>query len=272
MTRILVTGNSHVAALKLGWEALPPAVRAGVSVDFFAVRDPLFQSFDFTGPDRFGLPDAGAPAQAEAAEITRRFNGATEVSLAGYDLVALAGHNFGFRKFLNAITGHRIEGMLPLKRAHTLSEPALAAFADEMIDAFMPPAGWLDRVRPRVVAIARPRHSERGTVETPGVRLPVHFRLPARNPDAYRALHAFYDARVVARLARHGIAWLEQPPETLTAAGLTRAEFSRDAPILGTARDHDETDLAHMNADYGALCMAALLSRHSPTAQHKEAS
>jgi len=228
---ILLTGDSHLGALRRGADLLPDA----------ADRDRLV----FWPLGRGGALRQAVHAHDAAAQTVTT--------------LAPAWRNRVFSpQTLRAIgDGVRLAVSLPLNTSRILREygwtthapwrlavgefPVSDRVLDAMIDSDSRHALNLVRdlaqVWPDVVVIEAPRFFAR-TALRDGLR-----------PEVCAHVDAAYRARVGAALQAAGVAVVAQPAATIAAPGLTRAEFAHDDP----KDDH------HANGAYGALALQDLL-------------
>ena len=253
MTRIAVFGTSHVAALKLGWDRIA-AEHPGVTCEFLAIRRSDFGLFSLDAAGRFGLHAAGTP---EARRVLARSGRAT-LDLAAADVALWAGMESRLSVMAELLADCEVAGLGARGAPTALTEAAFLGLMRGTIRAGLPGPEWAALRGPRRLAWLEPVPAE-SCLHSPQARYAAWRRAagagaalgPAR--EKVLALH---------REALEGIGFelLEQPPETFAPSGLTDARHARGAMRL----DGDgmgEADHSHMNPDFGALAMRALLAR-----------
>ena len=232
--RIALIGNSHIGALKGGWE-LPEFDRGGVEAVFFGAPG--------NGLVGMHLRDG---ALLPISDASRRYMKVTSGGLdrvgSMYDAYAIVGY-FGIGFVADVLVAHRtlehLEG-----RSAPISRAALRAAArDALIST--PALPLLEKLRhlteAPVVLVADPLPNPRiSEVDTSGRWGLEHMPLVVQTyHEALRNLGESTGTMIVT-----------QPPETILAPSFTQPRF---------ALDHAEHGLRHMNAEYGALVMRDVL-------------
>lgn len=257
MTRVAVVGNSHLGAIKLGWDRLA-ARHPELKVEFFAAPGTHFHRLEMFAPLKFGLPpqsDSGTGARLD------KLNGRRWIDFAGFDAVVLVGRDGGFTTAATLLANHDVDGMPEAGARSRLSPAAFEAFCDAIAAGSLPAEPWRDWGRPRLYMMPRPRPGE------PLLSLPPKdgghrpWRRLAGAPAKLRAGLAFYRDRLEAQLAAAGITLLTQPAATLSDSGLTREDMTRGSLRIDGDVGHGEEDVGHANADYGALFWEAYAPR-----------
>lgn len=261
MTRIVVIGNSHAAALKAGWDAIA-AGHPGVGVEFLAAPPPHEKHMRLGPGLTYGLQPDGERT-ARAAQVVTRINGRTSIDLAGAT-VLWAGYPWGFRALQEMLLDTDVDGLRDTGAAKLMSRAAFDAVLAAFADAAVPPPQWRDWRDARLVITPRPLTAEGCRTDgNPDYAVPRDLAL---RPEGMMATLAAYTALVARALASHGIALLPQPAGTITADGLTRDDFARGSRSVFRQHQHDDADQDHMNARYGAECLKALLATEAVAA------
>lgn len=245
--RLVVVGNSHLAALKLAWDAVPAAARP------FPAR--------FFGARRHGLDelavDGGTlvPASDHVREQLRFTSGGDDViAVAGRD-VAVVGHAVSVVPLLRLLEGHRLPGAgaagaAPVSRGF-LAEAAVDVLTNAPGLALF---GKLRAAGARAILVV--------PEPLPAETIREHAPYAAWWPPAAQlaALHAAYRAALDGLAARHGVTILDQPAETIVPPAYTAAAFTRGSRRLtpGFAEPHAPSEPFHMNEAYGAAVLAVL--------------
>lgn len=231
--RLAIIGNSHVAALKGGYDLMVTdgSLPEDLEVTFFAGRATAILNMTVQeGPQgRLVL----APASDDlAAAIAHTSGGRTQLDFEDYDEVALVGMN-----------------RVPLCDERTSSAVRRWAFAGIAThSATSRMLGWIRQCSDLPVrAVPMPLPSGRPA-------LPPHFR-----PMPYAAR--------VAELGSHfkvdAFGFVLQPEPTLADEVATRGEFSAGSTRLdvgdtASGLAHTESDLDHMNAMFGVHQLRAI--------------
>jgi hypothetical protein len=260
MTRILILGNSHAAAFKHAWETIAPE-HPRVRISFFVLPGTEFQTLKLNPNRRIFGAVSGATTSKESLERLREFYGRHYVSLEDFDHVLVIGRQHGMLEILSMLLKNDISGLRSVGAGQLLSLEAFTAFRKDITTQHLPELAWSVLRDIKITFQAMPRYSE--TVETaaPERRWESQIAAPLlRQPDGVAQALDGLAADHRALLAEKGITFLQQPAETLTPSGFTRAQYSVNAHnILG----HEVgVDYLHMNADFGAACLRAFLAHH----------
>jgi hypothetical protein len=248
VTRLCLVGNSHIAsplaAVRDGLFA-----GEGLSVAFWGCPGRRFGSLRFLdGRLEFADPEAGDFAARAFGE------GRATLPLAGFDAVAFCG---GAVRPFALVTG--LHDHLAQPGTH-LSEDYLVAGT----------GAWLEGSVPFSVACEVAASGFRvflvGEPFAPEAQAPA-----AAWPDEDMASLRFWlEATLTRRAAASGIEYVPQPEETLARGFCTRDAFAARAVRLGAGepgelRTAPDGFAAHMNAEFGALVLAALADRLRPS-------
>jgi hypothetical protein len=263
MTRIAVVGNSHVGALKLGWERVA-ARHPGLQVEFFAAPGGHFNRLQMFAPLKFG---AGPKTVNRSAGRVEALNGRRWIDLAPADVVMLVGRSGGLGIMAALLAEHDVDGLPETDREmppRRLSAAAYDAFCDAVAERSLTEPWSSFGSRPRLVLLPRTRPSE-AALRGPATSYNRPWRQLARTPDKLDAGVERYLDRLAARLAASGGSLLRQPPASLAASGLTREDMTRGSLRTDGSTNHSQDDAAHANADYGALFWESCGARLSET-------
>lgn len=259
MTRVAVVGNSHLGAIKLGWEQVA-ARHPELQVEFFAAPGTHYYRLEMFEPRKFGLPPGSSSGTGERLD---RLNGRRWIDLAAADVVVVVGREAGFNAAAGLLAEHDVDGLPeagPELAPRRLSAAAFAAFADAIAARSGLVEHWRNWDRPRVHLLPRTRPAEsalRGAA-TPELR---PWRRLARSPEKLLAGIDSYVDRLEAEMAAEGVVLLRQPAASLSAHGLTRENMTRGSLRIDGDVGHGEDDVSHANAEYGALFWEAYASR-----------
>lgn len=253
MTRIIVIGTSHVAALKTAWDGMA-AEHPGVELDFFAAPGRAFRQFRLLGDGLvFGLPP-GVPSQGAVFGGSGR----TSIDLAEADYVLFAGQYWPWDELADIMSAYDIDGLREAGAPQRLSRAAFDAFCLSMARQVAPVPEWRNWTRPRFLILPAPMRSA-NCLHSRNQRFRP-FRFLARKPQGGReVVLAFMD--VFARsLAEIGVQMIPLPPGTLLPNGLTDPQYSRGSRLVFEVEGPSE-DMTHMNPDFGRLQLREMLAR-----------
>jgi hypothetical protein len=256
MTRLVVIGNSHVAALKRAWDALE-ARPEGVELTFFAVPDNQLRAFRLDDTLTFRLPKGAKVQRPGMEETARKVNGAASISLAETDAVVLYGASVFHRDISQIMATYDVDGYRASGTGRRMSRLAFEAICDALGTRSLPNPRWLGTALPRVAVFPRPIPAE-GAASN-GHPDHVYWRTVAAHPDGGRAMIERLFASMAEAHARHGLDFLRQPSATLEPSGLTSALYTQGSNRLVRDERHPDDDVSHMNARYGALCLQPIL-------------
>lgn len=253
MIRVAVVGNSHVGAIKLGWERAA-AAWPGIMVEFFAAPGVSYGRLKMVAPMRFGLPE---DSPAALADRLTRINGRTDIDLSAVDAVLLVGQAGGIGAVVELLAEHDVDGLPEDDPKLTPRRLSAAAF-DACCEALAASSGrhraaWRNWSRPQVFVLPRSRPSE-VALRGPGHH-PLHkdWRRLSGSPGKLEAGVTRYLDHLERALAATGITLLRQPAASLSAHGLTREDMTRGSLRIDGDAGHGEDDATHANAEYGAL-------------------
>ncbi|NBE06463.1 hypothetical protein [Paragemmobacter ruber] len=259
MRRVLVYGNSHVAAWQAAWEGWTEG-RPALEMAFFSLPERIFQRYRFRASGRFA---ARRSVTAEELDRVRAINaGQVECHPADADVAVCVGLSWAPERAMGFAALGDAPGMGPAVRdgARALFSAGFveAAFAEACAETC---AAWPlpPRMAGRTVVFGRPIYAETCLRSTHPLYAP--WRDAAACPEAARAFLMRYADRLAVRAREAGVAFIAPPPDVAGAGALTRAGYlaaggggvNPDAP--GARGDH-----SHMNAAYGRACIRHLLA------------
>jgi hypothetical protein len=246
--RLCIIGNSHIAAIKLGWEQVvseSPADWQDIAPVFFgAPQDSL----------RHLRLEAGSLVSRKK-DVTDHFvrmsGGRDRITLGDYDAFLLVGLSVSSKRILRFYRAHAWVGQGGVA-GKTLVHPGFAAefmaerYADtRMVSMAALIAGAVDKP---IIAIAEPHWATWAREGKEGV---ANYGWDAAiQAGDGPGIGAVFRQAIAAALQPHAI-FVPQPDETVEDGILTRAAFNKDASRLITG-EGGGTDASHMNAAYGA--------------------
>ncbi len=244
MPKVCIVGDSHVAALNLGW----PQIKAdfpGTTITCFAANQTLYD----------GLVVADGTLLATAPELIERYEYTSrgQRAIAGdYDLYLVCGLKLApqqafiarkeyWSRHGGAIPATAFEHEIPDAIASELRGSTAARTLAKLRAITQAPTG--------VIAIPRP-HS----FDEPEPTTRAMVRRSRLLADAFEAA-----CRRVAE--EHGAVFLPQPAETLTE------DDAMESKVEFAARPKEDPDRGHKNAAYGAIILRHALAsfRHGDT-------
>jgi len=259
--RLLVLGNSHLAALADGWRA-QPGRWPGVELRFVGAHgERLLETELRDGTLR--------PASAAAAQDFARLGGGEGVALAGYDGIIIAGAMVALASAAALWREMRWVGLPSLA-----AEPDLATMAPALVSRQAAQAALVARLSARlglrlaarlragcdlpIWIASQPRVSET-ILDRPRPATRAHAEALRLGDGA--ALSAWFDTAATIAARQAGAAFVPQPPATITRDILTARRFTRGATRLaarpGLAQPGD--DILHANGAWGAQMLDAVL-------------
>lgn len=257
--KICVLGNSHLAAFKLGWEQIAHGY-PGVTADFFGMGRDTFKHTKLEN----GEIVASKP---ELVEKMKLFSGGkSAIPVAEYDAFVVVGLVAGMIRLLRYLPGHGIAGEME-DRPQIVSYEMVQDTWDEYV-ATTPMPHLIDMLREvsdaPIVHFMRPMRSS-AILDDDSARARF-FQTMIESGDMPYAHDLL--ARVMEPHLKGRMVNVPQPVETTVGMALTDKAFSIGSTTL---RDedlqHDDDDVSHMNADYGAICMAQALDTLGVAAQ-----
>lgn len=231
MTPIILTGDSHLAAIKRGADLLEdPRVRSRFvfwPIGSAAVARAAFHDRDQRNGSVTVVPSRSSPLVFSQASMVAVGPDASLV-------ISLPLHSVRFLRF------YSWETHVPWR--HAREEVALSdRMVEEMIDedclhavAFVRDVA---QVLPRVHVLEAPRLFGNSNV------------LKERRPEVLLDLQEAYRERVRTKLAKLGVPVIDQPSETITEDGMTDLAYDNENP----------GDQYHANGAYGKLALEAVL-------------
>lgn len=242
MTRLLILGNSHAAALRRAFPALT-AAHPDMDLCFWGLPGGAFAKAR-TGPDGLLRPD---PTDRISLRKAAHWGIAPEIDLTAFDQIFLVGLRFNLQRVHSLL--HALQPLDLGRRPGALgvSDSLLRAALRAEVDSCL--AAQMDRtpLGPQVTLMPAPYPAAAVTQTGSPLYEPLTAGTAAL-PDA-AALMALYEAEITAGAARHGLRLALQPRATLATAFLSADRYL----------DDPTRDGRHLNADYGRLAFRALL-------------
>ena len=253
MNRIAVVGNSHVAALALGWRELE-AERPGCSLTFFAAPRTLINGLEPRGGDLVARdPDLRKSLVATSG-------GPPRIVAADYDRFILCGMGFGLRRLMAIYTEYSSEEMAISPARQPVSDACFVAAVRGSLrgSGLVELAGKLRQLTDNPIDIIPEPNPSNEIYEIPS---PVHagWNL-ASETDEREIIAALFEE--AARDALPDLQVVPTPPSSRFDVITSRAEFSRGSVRLTDNLDvaHGNDDVFHMNGKYGRIVLDSLLA------------
>lgn len=255
MKRLLITGTSHVAALKAGWETITDRP-AGLEVEFLAANSTEFPYFTLNAEGVFGFHQANKRSPKQV-ELARAVSGKLLQKVSDFSHVLICGQNFGQFQLLRLLGSYRIDGLRePDTSWPYLSDAAYRAFC---LALALAPQEFPHDLVPGFAKLCKvgvspsPRRNE-AILTDPDAN--PWFKVIGQFPDGMAEAMALADAEIAQACAERGATHFAPPANCLTEHGFTKAEYSRGfVRISGT----NPVDHSHVNATYGAIRLRAIL-------------
>lgn len=249
MTRLCVIGNSHVAAYKLGWDAL-----AAAGDDTCSTLTPTF----------FGAPRDGVrhieregeyivPTRKDVAEsFARLSNGREQIGLAEYDAFLLVGLNVSIKRILRFYKTHfwydlKSDQRRTMVPAHFAQEFLTERYSNTLLveTAAKLRAG----TNSPIIAVAEPFWAS-SVRQDIGKAKDYGWESVIQNGDSQR-LSAMFQKAITLSLKDIAI-FVSQAPETIEDGIMTSSDFNKEASKL-ISGEGGATDAAHMNGKFGQV-------------------
>ncbi|SHI65103.1 hypothetical protein [Wenxinia saemankumensis] len=256
--KVLVFGNSHLAALKSAWEGGHRPAGTGMEATFVGAHKGLLLQAEVTD-------GVYRPASAAAAQALSRLGAPRDVRLADYDLIVIAGAMVSLAQATILWRDARWPGLPSLERAADVAAPGPTLISQEAALASL--CGALgEKLGPRLAAMlsaatdvpiriaCQPRYS---AAVRAAPRPTTRSLAAAERAGDGAALAALFDRAAAGAAAAAGAGYLPQPPETVEADLYTGLAWMDGAVRLaarpGLPQPGD--DVLHANARYGALVL-----------------
>jgi len=238
LRKVLIFGDSHLAALKLGWDTQP--VRPDWSIQFFGAPStsltelrPRGDGAVFAGSDRLSYK-------------MHALWGVSEVRPEDYDVVCVAGLSATALSFARSVATEHDMPLLPDELKAAARRLVSSSLAAQTVRTVRQVTG-----KP-IVMIETP---------APGLNDDGSFRagIPS-SVESDRDAQVFSDAFLWGLRTMDGVDdVLRQPAETKANALFTKPEYSRGSVRLSVKSvEHGDQDRKHMNGAYGIKVLQAL--------------
>jgi hypothetical protein len=233
--KIALIGNSHLAALKLGWPSPSPHEATFFSSPSGSLRSLKVQD-DFIFSDD----------EKTAKFLALSSNGVKHIAPREYDYIFLVGNGTGAQRFValqrKCRTFDNKKSALPLVSRAVWNEASKSATSHGYVQRIITMIRSVSNVP--ILVIPDPMPSERIT--------------SCPNEGYIWAGELGVEAAAKARMQINGLVCdgidaLSQPEVTLAAPHLTKSSFSDESRKLESDRFHPEDEYFHMNHLYGQI-------------------
>lgn len=250
MTRLLVIGNSHAAALKLA-EAEFRSAYPGIETGFFAAPGAVFLRGRVDGSGRFSTQARDAATLATLARI----NGGQDCDLNDWDQVLVIGHRLRFPGVAALLERHDLLEGSRTGKGQMISWALVTATVAAAIDDYLRLIVGRFGAARNVTFFAGPFVAESIVERAPGYPLARTVAAYLDHPDM-PGIFDWWLSEWEAAVTKAGFGFLRQPDSTLGGPGLTASRFA-----IPTASDQAPAaariDHRHMNRDFGFAVLSA---------------
>ncbi len=257
MTRICLIGNSHVAALRQGWDIVSPEF-PDVAADIFGAHTKVLRN---TGSE-------GSETIVSAQKPVWRFSKDDEshqtsrIDVAAYDCFVVAGAGFEARcvvKTYNWLQFPALNG----RKEQIVSRMVFKGIVQRLLEqtAAFHLVGLLTKLSTRpIFLVPAPMPADKGFADLQSETM-APWIAAAQSQNA-ELLLAVYD-EAVNDLMSQGLHFVPQPLSTLAGPLSSQQGYSENSARLRFVMDelHPETDYFHMNGAYGAILWRDIIAQ-----------
>ncbi|MEN8839542.1 MAG: hypothetical protein ABF254_05600 [Octadecabacter sp.] len=248
MTRIAIVGNSHVAALKMGWDVIEKDY-PHLDIVFFASVGKAAQDRQMKGKIYGFLTPKPSPHEIIFGNHSER-----SINLAEFDHVLRVAERRKESLLSVVLENTVVDGWPKDGRDHHMSRSAFEALVDHTAKKQLISPDWRNWSTPKVTSCPAPYPDERCVNHARPARI-ARWRVLAKRPDEMLWLREMYIEKHRAWNAKYNIDLLMQPEETLAKNGLTKKSYSEgsfrmDANKMETSEEH-----IHMNGEFGIVML-----------------
>jgi hypothetical protein len=234
---IVVIGNSHVAALKNGWDSISAAF-PDTDIRFFAARSSVYKK-----SSKMALREQNKKVIPQTKELIDSFAATSgepsgQIDLESTNCIIYCGFTPRIRSDLARSYSASV---LKLMVNHSLRRGLFGLSHDKSISKYVD----------KILFLPPPAFAELDGDQTPATD--------------YSSEFIRYKTVLSNHLSGIGIDLLTQPKETLNRDGRTLAKFSVGSVKLtpnGEEKLHEERDISHMNKSFGERVWQQLLSEY----------
>ncbi|HCP80060.1 MAG TPA: hypothetical protein DIT67_00135 [Octadecabacter sp.] len=248
MTRIAIVGNSHVAALKMGWDL--------IEKDYPHLDIVFFASVGKAAHDRVlkGKVFGFLNPEPSKHEIIFGNHSERSINLAEFNHVLRVAEPKKESLLSVVLENTVVDGWPKDGREHHMSQSTFEALVDFAAKKQLISPDWCNWTSPKVTSCPAPYPDERCVNHERPTRI-ARWRVLAKRPAEMLWLREMYIDKHRAWAEKHNIGLLIQPEETIAENGLTKKSYSEgsfrmDANKMETSEEH-----IHMNAEFGIVML-----------------
>ncbi len=253
MTRLLITGTSHTAMLRVAWDDLADKPE-GLEVDFLSANAAEYPYFKMNEAGIFGLHDEKLVAKPQL-ELARSFSGTLTRRIADFSHVLIVGPRLNLYSLLKMLAGWRIDEIRETPAdLPRLSQSAYKAFSHAVAWTTFP-ADLVTPMRPLAkLAILPAPHLSEAILTDPTAE--PFIKAIAEDPTGIAAALNMTERSFQTAAAAEGVTTFLPPQECLAETGFTLYDYARGSVHIRRGKPEDHS---HMNAEYGRVCLAQVL-------------
>ena len=248
MTRIAIVGNSHVAALKMGWGIIEQNY-PHLDIVFFASVGKAAQDRELKGKVYGYLNPKPAPNEIIFGNHSER-----SIDLAEFDYVLRVTERKKESLMSVVLENTAVDGWPKDGRKHYMSQSAFEALVEHIAKQQLIRSDWRNWTSPKVTSCPAPYPDERCVNHKRPARI-ARWRVLAKRPAEMLWLRKMYVEKHRAWAEKHNIGLLMQPDETIAENGLTKKSYSEDSFRMDANKMETSEEHIHMNAEFGIVML-----------------
>jgi hypothetical protein len=252
---VLIIGNSHVAAIKTGWDSLNGALASKITPTFAAAKGRGLSTFKRTG--------TVFKPSTHLCQNELRFTsgGLDHIDVNNYSMIVTVGLYLGRYRLVENLSRHRTEERLPQELPrHIVSEEVERLTIENAIHGCFC-VQFIRRLREAtelpILAMEQPMPRQAALFES---KRKGRWKFAKK---LNRTINEIWASETEKLERSHNIHVLNQPESTLTGARLTSDEFGIGSARLaeGFSEAHRTNEYFHMNARYGEIVLRDLADK-----------
>lgn len=273
MSKILIVGNSHVAAVQSAWHELQSFFR-DIDISFLAAPLNIYSSLTLSPDRRFGILDEASYSRRAANIVKQNSGGYLHRDFNDFDHVAIVGARWGLPELLKVYSSylgnHEHENVVNMQ---SRLNAIFLEICRALVDRYFHETSRFACGHPSVHIVPAPRRSERllptaRNIKRYGAQQYATGRYKNLcNQNGIRELMDLQSNIFVKSVTSLGITCHPQPDATIGKLGFTDIRFSDNPKRLQPVK-HVEIDNMHMNSEYGALFLRDFLFQTSSAKRH----
>lgn len=244
--KVCFIGNSHLSALKMGWDTMP---HGSVDIDFFGAPRSRMGTLERRGDVLLSLDEDTNKRMA----ISSR--GRTEIPLGDYDAFVIC-NDGGAKHLMVAFKRHRTPEMSRrIRISHVISE----SLAREVVAGYIQASVPMKLIRLIRECSTAPILNVPAPLPTKNILIDKPKSVWKDSAVMMPVLEAMFTEQITPIFSSLGVTHVGQPEETVRG-GLSLLKYGEGSIMLGRGKPHDSTEAHHLNADFGRLQMEAILA------------